>query len=94
MSKSVRSSVVLAAAVGFAALLPSLAQAAECRAFVAVGSGITESVAQLMAKQGAINLAENRGWTVKGDAKLLKCVHAGTFGNECQAKSYACKLPQ
>ncbi len=46
-----------------------------------------------MAKQGAINLAENRGWTVKGDAKLLKCVHAGTFGNECQAKSYACKLP-
>ena len=61
--------------------------------FVAVGSGITESVAQLMAKQGAINLAENRGWTVKGDAKLIKCVHAGTFGNECQAKSYACKLP-
>ncbi len=90
MSKSVRL-VVLAAA---AALLPSLAQAAECRAFVAVGSGITESVAQLMAKQGAINLAENRGWTVKGDAKLIKCVHAGTFGNECQAKSYACKLPQ
>ncbi len=89
MSKSVRL-VVLAAA---AALLPSLAQAAECRAFVAVGSGITESVAQLMAKQGAINLAENRGWTVKGDAKLIKCVHAGTFGNECQAKSYACKLP-
>jgi hypothetical protein len=89
MSKSVRL-VVLAAA---AALLPSLAQAAECRAFVAVGSGITESVAQLMAKQGAINLAENRGWTVKGDAKLIKCVQAGTFGNECQAKSYACKLP-
>jgi hypothetical protein len=89
MSKSVRL-VVLAAA---AALLPSLAQAAECRAFVAVGSGITESVAQLMAMQGAINLAENRGWTVKGDAKLIKCVHAGSFGNECQAKSYACKLP-
>ena len=92
MSKSVRHTV-LAAAVAVGCALPSFAQAAECRSFVAVGSGITESVATLMALQGAINLAENRGWTVKGDAKLIKCVKAGTFGNECQAKSYACKLP-
>jgi hypothetical protein len=93
MSKLVRSCALIAAATGLAALIPSISQAAECRAFVAVGSGITQGIATLMAKQGAINLAENRGWTVKGDAKLLKCVHAGTFGNECQAKSYACKLP-
>jgi hypothetical protein len=91
MSKSVRSAVLAAVSLGLMA--PSVANAAECKTFVAVGSGITESVATLMAMQGAVNLAENRGWTVKGDAKLIKCVKAGSFGNECQAKSYACKLP-
>lgn len=91
MSKSVRSAVLAAVALG--SMLPSLAHAAECKTFVAVGSGITEGVATLMAMQGAVNLAENRGWTVKGEAKLIKCVKAGSFGNECQASSYACKLP-
>jgi hypothetical protein len=43
-----------------------------------------------MAKQGAINVAENRGWTIKGDAKLVKCVSTGIFGTECTARSYAC----
>jgi hypothetical protein len=46
-----------------------------------------------MATQGAINLAENRGYTVQGEAKLVSCTAAGTFGNECAATSYACKQP-
>jgi hypothetical protein len=80
MSKS-RSCVLGLAAVGLLTLLPAIAMAApavppgakDCRGFRAVGSGLTESIASLMATQGAINLAENRGWTVVGDAKLEGC---------------------
>jgi hypothetical protein len=67
--------------------------AKDCRGFRAVGSGLTESIASLMATQGAINLAENRGFSIIGDAKLQKCTSAGIFGVECAATSYACKLP-
>ena len=87
---------MLAAAIGLATLVPSVSFAAEpkdCRHFRAVGSGITTSLATLMATQGAINLAENRGYTVQGEAKLVSCTSAGTFGNECAATSYGCKLP-
>ena len=87
---------MLAAALGLAALVPwasFAADAKDCRHFRAVGSGLNQSIASLMATQGAINLAENRGYTVQGEAKLEGCKAAGTFGNECAATSYACKLP-
>jgi len=95
MSISMKASV-LAAAVGLAALVPSVsfaADAKDCRHFRAVGSGITQSIASLMATQGAINLGENRGYKIQGEAKLVSCTAAGTFGNECAATSYGCKLP-
>jgi hypothetical protein len=100
MSKS-RSCVLGLAAAGLFALLPAVAMAApavppgakDCRGFRAVGSGLTESIASLMATQGAVNLAENRGWTVIGEAKLQNCTSAGIFGVECAATSYACKMP-
>jgi hypothetical protein len=38
-------------------------------------------------------LAENRGYTVQGDAKLQSCTSGGIFGVECAATSYACILP-
>ncbi len=45
-----------------------------------------------MAKQGAVNVAENRGWTVQGEAKLVGVqVAPGTFGTECTARTRACK---
>lgn len=99
MSKS--RSCVLGLAAGLAVLLPALAMAApavppgakDCRGFRAVGSGLTESIASLMATQGAINLAENRGFSIIGDAKLQSCTSTGIFGVECAATSYACKLP-
>jgi hypothetical protein len=99
MSKS--RSCVLAVAAGLFALLPAAAMAApavphgakDCRGFRAVGSGLTESIASLMATQGAVNVASNRGWTVIGEAKLQGCTSAGIFGVECAATSYACKLP-
>jgi hypothetical protein len=100
MSKS-RSCVLALAAAGLFALLPAVAMAApavppgakDCRGFRAVGSGLTESIASLMATQGAINLAENRGFSIIGDAKLQSCTSTGIFGVECAATSYACKLP-
>ncbi len=93
MSISMKSAL---ATVAFAALVPSVsfaADAKDCRHFRAVGSGITTSLATLMATQGAINLAENRGYTIQGEAKLVSCTAAGTFGTECAATSYACKMP-
>jgi len=91
-----------AVAAGLLSLAPIAASAApavpagakDCRGFRAVGSGLTESIATLMATQGAVNLASNRGFTVIGDAKLEKCTSGGIFGVECSARSYACRLPQ
>ncbi len=96
-----RSCVAAAVAAGLFALAPAIAMAApdvprgakDCRGFRAVGSGLTESIASLMATQGAINLAENRGFSIIGDAKLQSCTSTGIFGVECAATSYACKLP-
>jgi hypothetical protein len=96
MSKFVRFGAMTAMAASFA-LASSAAFAAEgkdCRNFRAVGSGLSESIASLMATQGAINLAENRGYTVKGEAKLVSCTSAGIFGTECAATSYACIMPK
>jgi hypothetical protein len=97
-----RSCIAAAVAAGLFALAPTIAMAApdvprgakDCRGFRAVGSGLTESIATLMATQGAVNVASNRGWTVIGEAKLQSCTSAGIFGVECAATSYACKLPQ
>jgi hypothetical protein len=91
MSKFVRSCVVVAAAAGLAALTSSVSYAEDCRGFAAVGSGLNESIAQLMAKQGAVNVAEARGYHVVGEAKLLKCEATGIFGTECTARTHACK---
>ena len=68
MSK-LRSCVLAAVAAGLFALAPAIAMAApdvprgakDCRGFRAVGSGLTESIATLMATQGAVNVASNRG---------------------------------
>lgn len=89
MSKLMRSSVAAAAVMGI--LLPSAAMAQECKDFAAVGSGLTESIASLMALQGAVNVAENRDWQVIGEAKLRGCKEAGIFGVECTAVSHACR---
>jgi hypothetical protein len=94
MSKLVRSCALVAAAAGLAALMPAASQAAQCRSFGAVGDGLNQAIASFMAKQGAINVAENRGWTVKGEAKLVKCSATGILGTECTARSYACKTAQ
>ena len=84
---------MLAAALGLAALVPSAAaDAKDCRHFRAVGSGLNQSIASLMATQGAINLAENRGYSIQGEAKLESCSSTGIFGTECAATSYACKV--
>lgn len=89
MSKLMRACIPAAAAIGV--LLPSAAMSQECKDFAAVGSGLTEGIATLMAMQGAINVAENRDWKVVGEAKLRGCKDAGIFGVECTAVSHACR---
>jgi hypothetical protein len=84
----------MVASAGLLALTPAASAAEVCKDFAAVGSGLNESIAGFMAKQGAVNVAENRGWTVQGEAKLVKCVAAGTFGTECTARTRACKRAQ
>jgi hypothetical protein len=92
MSKLVRYCGMLAATASLVALLPAASRAAdECKDFAAVGSGINETVAAFMAKQGAVNVAENRDWTVQGEAKVVGCKAAGTFGTECTARIRACR---
>jgi hypothetical protein len=91
MSRLVRTCI---AAAGLAALFSAPSQAGDCKNFAAVGSGLNESIATLMAKQGAVNVAEARGYTVQGEAKLISCEAGGTFGTECKASTHACKKPQ
>jgi len=96
MSKLVRSCVMAAAAVGLVSLASSASYAAapsDCKGFAAVGSGMSTSIATLMAKQGAVNVAEARGYTVQGEAKLISCYSGGIFGTECKASTHACKMP-
>jgi hypothetical protein len=92
MFNMMRSCVTLAAIAGIAAMVSGTANAAEeCRDFGAVGSGLNESIATLMALQGAVNVAEARGYKVQGEAKLVSCESTGIFGTECTARSRACK---
>ncbi len=84
----------LAAVVAFAALVPSVSHAAapsDCKTFAAAGSGLNNSIATVMAKQGAINIAEARGYSVQGEAKLISCSSTGIFGTECKASAHGCK---
>ncbi len=94
MSKLVRSCVMTVASAGLLALATTASLAEECKDFAAVGSGLNEGIAGFMAKQGAVNVAENRGWTVQGEAKLVGCKAAGSFGTECTARTRACKKPK
>jgi hypothetical protein len=94
MSKLVRSCIMAALSAALLALTPAVSVAEECKDFAAVGSGLNESIAAFMAKQGAVNVAENRGWTVQGEATVLGCKSEGIFGTECTAQTRACKKPQ
>jgi hypothetical protein len=91
MSKLMRSCAMAALIVGLAAASSANAAPAECKNFAAVGSGLSNSIASLMAKQGAVNVAEGRGYHVQGDAKLISCSSGGIFGVECKASTHACK---
>ena len=95
MKPILRISAAAAALTAFLAAAPFPAQAAEeCRIFSAAGEHLLADWAPLMAKQGAVNLAEGRGYHVVGEAQVVKCGPGGTWGNECYAKVKACKRPE
>ncbi len=91
MTGLVRFCAVAIAAAGFAALTSGTLRAEECKTFGSVGSGLSKSVATLMAKQGAINISEARGFKPQGEAKLISFEAAGIFGTECKASVRGCK---
>jgi hypothetical protein len=91
MTGLVKFCAVAMTVAGFAALTSGTLRAEECKTFGSVGSGLSKSVATLMAKQGAINIAEARGYKAQGEAKLISCEDAGIFGTECRASVRGCK---
>jgi len=93
MTRLVRACAAMALGACLTASMSAASYADECRNFGAVGSGLNESIATLMAKQGAINVAEARGYTVQGEAHLVSCKAEGIFGTECTARTHACKRP-
>ncbi len=91
MTGLIRYRAVAIAAAGFVTLTSGALRAEECKTFGSVGSGLSESVATLMAKQGAINISEARGFKPQGEATLISCEAAGIFGTECKASVRGCK---
>ena len=69
MTGLVKFCAVAIAAAGFAAMTSGALRAEECKTFGSVGSGLSKSVATLMAEQGAINIAEARGYKAQGSRR-------------------------
>jgi hypothetical protein len=69
--------------------MASAAQAKECKKVGAVGSGLTQGLAEIMAKGGVKTLIDSRGMTPVGEPKL-KCKTDGGLP-ECHATQTGCK---
>lgn len=92
MKATLRISAAAAIVAALAVSVPSPSFAGQtCKMFSAAGEHLLADWAPLMARQGAINIAEARGYHVVGDAKVVKCGPGGTLGNECYATVKACK---
>ena len=87
MTGLVRFCAVAIAAAGFAALTSGTLRAEECKTFGSVGSGLSKSVATLMAKQGAINISEARGLKARPS-----CFPARTPGSLGPSARLACAV--
>jgi hypothetical protein len=75
-----------------AALSTSLAAApayAGCQPVAAVGTGVTEGIAKVMAEAAIKNVIEGKGLKPSGAVKL-KC-EAGSLYTECRAQQMGCK---
>lgn len=80
---------VMAIAVAAALSMASAAQAKECKKIGAVGSGLTQGLAEIMAKGGVKTLIDSRGMTPVGEPKL-SCKDGGVL-TECHATQTGCK---
>lgn len=82
------SGMALAAAAVMA--LASTAQAKECKKIAAVGNGLTQGIAEIMAKGGVKTLIDSRGMTPVGEPKV-RCKDGGGVMSECHATQTGCK---
>jgi hypothetical protein len=69
--------------------MASSAQAKECKKIGAAGSGLTQGIAEIMAKGGVKTLIDSRGMTPVGEPKV-KCKDGGVL-TECHATQTGCK---
>jgi hypothetical protein len=80
---------LVAIATATALGLATGAQAKECKTVAAAGSGLTQDIAEVMAKGGVKTLIDSRGMTAVGAVKV-KC-QDGSVLTECRAQQKACK---
>lgn len=81
--------IAMAIALAAGLSLASGAQAKECKKVAAAGSGLTQSIAEIMAKGGVKTLIDSRGMTPVG-SPTVKCKDGGML-TECHAQQTACK---
>ena len=81
--------LTMAVAAAAVMLMASGAQAKECKKVGAVGSGLTQGLAEVMAKGGVKTLIDSRGMTPVGEPKV-KCKSDGGLP-ECHATQTGCK---
>jgi hypothetical protein len=65
------------------------AMAKDCKTVAAAGNGLTQGIAEIMAKGGVKTLIDSRGMTAVGEPKV-KCKDGGML-TECHAQQKACK---
>ncbi len=85
MLKIIRTAVLTAVATALVAAPAS----AGCQPVGAVGTGVTEGIAKLMAEAALKNVIEGKGMKPSGEIKM-KC-EAGTLYTECSAHRMGCK---
>ncbi len=79
--------IATAAAVMMMAATGAIAK--DCKTVAAAGSGLTQGIAEIMAKGGVKTLIDSRGMTAVGEPKV-KCKDGGML-TECHAQQKACK---
>lgn len=85
MNRFAMAAAAVAMTLGWAAV----AEAKDCKKVGAVGSGLTQGIAEVMAKGGVKTLIDSRGMTPQGEPKL-KCKADGLM-TECHATQTGCK---
>lgn len=84
-----KTKLAIAIAAATVLTMTSAAQAKDCKRIGAAGSGLTQGIAEIMAKGGVKTLIDSRGMTPVGEP-IVKCKDGGML-TECHATQTGCK---